>query len=249
MKKKDIVLQLENITKIYHGKEEFCAIREASLSVYKGEILGIVGSSGAGKSTLLRCMNDLEKPSSGRIIFNGESFKDCSEKKMNQIRSKIGMIFQQFQLFDQKTILQNVMFPLQIHGKKKKQAKEEAWRLLQWVGLSQKANCYPQTLSGGQKQRVAIARALVNQPELLLCDEATSALDPETTETIISLLKRANREMGVTIVFISHQSEVVERLATRVAEMQDGVLKCEKERFGSKNIGLEGEPCQVIGFH
>ena len=249
MNGKDLVLQVDHISKKYVGKEDFWAIRQAFLNVYQGEIVGITGCSGAGKSTLLRCMNLLEPVSSGKVFFQGEDLCQCTQKQLNFFRSKIGMIFQQFQLFDQKTILQNVCFPLQIHGISKKSAKEQALKMLEWVGLSQKAKSYPQTLSGGQKQRVAIARALVGNPELLLCDEATSALDPETTGIVIDLLKRANAEMGVTIVFISHQLEVVDQLASRVVEMKEGYLNEDKQIRYYQSIRKETEQWQVSGFH
>lgn len=247
MQKKEIILKIDQISKKFAGKEEFWAIHHANLNVYKGEVLGIIGSSGAGKSTLLRCMNGLENVSTGNVYFEGRNLNICTPKQLNQLRGKIGMIFQQFQLFDQKTILQNVMFPLCIHGTSKKQAKEEAMRMLDWVGLSSKAKSYPQTLSGGQKQRVAIARALVGKPELLLCDEATSALDPETTQTVIDLLKRANQEMGITIIFITHQLEVVNQLATRVVEMKDGFLNSGKQNPYYIGNRMEEQQWQMSG--
>lgn len=244
----DIILQVDHISKKYSGKEDFWAIRQAHLSVFQGEILGITGCSGAGKSTLLRCMNLLEPVSAGKVFFHGEDLCQCTQRQLNYLRSKMGMIFQQFQLFDQKTVLQNVCFPLQIHGVTKRNARARAMKFLEWVGLEHKAQVYPQTLSGGQKQRVAIARALVGNPKLLLCDEATSALDPETTGIVIDLLKKANQEMGVTIVFISHQLEVVERLATRVVEMKDGYLNEDKQIRSYQSIRKEEERWQASGF-
>lgn len=249
MNSKDVILQVDHISKKYTGKEDFWAIRQANLKVYQGEILGITGCSGAGKSTLLRCMNLLESVSGGRILFQGEDLCQCTQKQLNHLRSKIGMIFQQFQLFDQKTVLQNVCFPLQIHGMSKSNARVQAMKMLEWVGLEQKAHVYPQTLSGGQKQRVAIARALVGNPELLLCDEATSALDPETTGIVIDLLKRANQEMGVTIVFISHQLEVVDRLAMRVVEMKEGCLNEDNQIRYYQSVRKEEERWQVSGSY
>ena len=217
---------IENVSKTYHSKYgEVNALKNISLSIESGDIFGIIGMSGAGKSTLVRCMNFLEVPTSGRVLIRGKSLADFSGKELRTQRQQIGMIFQHFNLLMQKSVLENVCFPLYIQGKKKKEARERAVKLLELVDLKDKVNAYPSQLSGGQKQRVAIARALASDPKILLCDEATSALDPQTTSSILELLKDINRRFGITIVIITHQMSVVREICNRVAIMKEGVVE------------------------
>ena len=199
------MIKLEHLSKTFQTSSgEIEAVSDVSLTVEKGDIFGIIGLSGAGKSTLVRCMNFLEKPTSGKVIFAGVDMNSLSRKQLLQSRRKISMIFQNFNLLSQRTALGNVCYPLEITGVPKKQAISKAEKLLETVELTDRKNSYPSQLSGGQKQRVAIARALATDPEVLLCDEATSALDPNTTRAILELLKNINRELGVTIVVITH---------------------------------------------
>ena len=217
---------IENVSKTYHSKYgEVNALKNISLSIESGDIFGIIGMSGAGKSTLVRCMNFLEVPTSGRVLIRGKSLADFSEKELRAQRQQIGMIFQHFNLLMQKSVLENVCFPLYIQGKRKKEARERAVKLLELVDLKDKVNAYPSQLSGGQKQRVAIARALASDTKILLCDEATSALDPQTTSSILELLKDINRRFGITIVIITHQMSVVREICNRVAIMKEGVVE------------------------
>lgn len=217
---------IENVSKTYHSKYgEVNALKNISLSIESGDIFGIIGMSGAGKSTLVRCMNFLEVPTSGRVLIRDKSLADFSEKELRAQRQQIGMIFQHFNLLMQKSVLENVCFPLYIQGKRKKEARERAVKLLELVDLKDKVNAYPSQLSGGQKQRVAIARALASDPKILLCDEATSALDPQTTSSILELLKDINRRFGITIVIITHQMSVVREICNRVAIMKEGVVE------------------------
>lgn len=220
----DILIQ--NVCKTFSTKEgEVQALKNVNLSIGSGDIFGIIGMSGAGKSTLVRCMNFLEVPSEGQVLIDGKSLGDFSEKELRKEREKIGMIFQHFNLLMQKNVLENVCFPLYIQGKKKPEARKKALELLEIVGLADKANAYPAQLSGGQKQRVAIARALSSDPQILLCDEATSALDPQTTSSILELLKDINQKFQITIVIITHQMAVVREICTHVAIMKDGEVK------------------------
>lgn len=198
------------------------ALKNVSLSIEKGDIYGIIGMSGAGKSTLVRCMNFLEQPTEGKVLIEGKSLGDYSRKELQKQREDIAMIFQHFNLLMQKTVLENVCFPLYIQKMKKKAAREKALELLEIVGLADKKNAYPAQLSGGQKQRVAIARALASDPKILLCDEATSALDPQTTSSILELLQDINRRFGITIVIITHQMSVVREICSHVAIMKEG---------------------------
>ncbi|WNV58243.1 ATP-binding cassette domain-containing protein [Oscillospiraceae bacterium NTUH-002-81] len=217
---------IENVSKTYHSKYgEVNALKNISLSIESGDIFGIIGMSGAGKSTLVRCMNFLEVPTSGRVLIRDKSLADFSEKELRAQRQQIGMIFQHFNLLMQKSVLENVCFPLYIQGKRKKEARERAVKLLELVDLKDKIDAYPSQLSGGQKQRVAIARALASDPKILLCDEATSALDPQTTSSILELLKDINRRFGITIVIITHQMSVVREICNRVAIMKEGVVE------------------------
>ncbi len=223
----ETVIEIENLHKTYKtGQGEVAALNGVNLNVERGEIVGVIGFSGAGKSTLVRCINALERPDGGSVRVAGEDVLKLNGRELLLLRRKIGMIFQNFNLLQQKTVLKNVLFPLEIAGVKKAEATERAMELLKEVNLSDKAHAYPAQLSGGQKQRVAIARALALRPEVLLCDEATSALDPETTAQIISLIKTVNTKYSLSIVVISHQLNVVKSLCSRVAVLDNGVI-CE----------------------
>lgn len=220
------MIRLEHVTKKFKTKgNEVIAVNDVSLDINKGEIFGIIGFSGAGKSTLVRCINLLEVPTSGAVYFEDTDLMKADKKELRAYRQKIGMIFQQFNLLAQRTVLDNVCYPLEIAGIKKKEARERAGELLELVGIADKAEAYPSQLSGGQKQRVAIARALSTNPEVLLCDEATSALDPITTRSILELLKNINKNMGVTIIVITHEMKVVEQICDRVAIMSKGSVE------------------------
>lgn len=217
--------QLENLSKEFVEKgNKVVAIQNINLEIERGKIFGIIGFSGAGKSTLVRCLNLLEVPTSGKVIFNGKNLLEMSQAELRKSRQKIGMIFQSFNLLAQRNVLDNVCFPLEIAGVKKKDAQKRALELLDMVGIKDKARNYPSQLSGGQKQRVAIARALATNPDVLLCDEATSALDPITTTAILELLKEINRKLGVTIIIITHEMKVVQQICDNVAVMSDGVI-------------------------
>ena len=216
---------IENVSKTYHSKYgEVNALKNISLSIESGDIFGIIGMSGAGKSTLVRCLNLLEKPTDGEVVVNGNSLMSLSNKQLRKERQRIGMIFQHFNLLMQRTVLDNICFPLEIAGVKKSDARKRALELLEVVDLSEKAKAYPAQLSGGQKQRVAIARVLATDPEILLCDEATSALDPQTTKSILSLLKEINEKRGITIVVITHEMAVVQEICSHVAVLDHGNL-------------------------
>ena len=220
------MIQVENLCKRFNTKGGTVeAAKNISFSIEKGEIFGIIGLSGAGKSTLVRCLNLLERPTSGTVRVNGKNLTELSEKELRKERQKIGMIFQHFNLLMQKNVLENICFPLYIQGKKKAEARARAMELLEIVGLADRAKAYPAQLSGGQKQRVAIARALASDPQILLCDEATSALDPQTTSSILELLQEINKKFGITIVIITHQMSVVREICTHVAIMKDGEVK------------------------
>ena len=217
---------IQNVSKTFDTKDgSVHALKNVSLSIESGDIYGIIGMSGAGKSTLVRCMNFLEVPSEGKVLIDGKSLGEFSPKELRKEREKIGMIFQHFNLLMQKNVLENICFPLYIQGKKKAEARTKALELLEIVGLADKAKAYPAQLSGGQKQRVAIARALASNPQILLCDEATSALDPQTTSSILELLKEINQKFGITIVIITHQMSVVREICTHVAIMKEGEVK------------------------
>ena len=221
----EMEIEVKNLSKeFWQNDNKVDALKHVNLSIEKGDIYGIIGMSGAGKSTLVRCLNYLEKPTSGEVLVEGVSLGNLSEKEMRKQRSEIAMIFQHFNLLMQKTVLDNVAFPLSIQGGKKKERREKAKELLEIVGLKDKADAYPSQLSGGQKQRVAIARALACQPKILLCDEATSALDPQTTASILELLKQINREYQITIVIITHQMSVVREICQHVAIVESGEI-------------------------
>ena len=219
------LIQIEHLSKTFGaGDHQVAALQDVSLSIRKGEIFGIIGLSGAGKSTLVRCINLLERPEVGRVCFHGQDLLGLKDKQLRMQRRKIAMIFQNFNLLEQRTALQNICFPLELAGVPKRQAKKKALALLETVGLPDKADAYPVQLSGGQKQRVAIARALASDPEVLLCDEATSALDPQTTESILSLLQTINRDQNITVILITHQMSVIEQICHRVAILDQGTV-------------------------
>ena len=214
---KDLI-QIKDLHKVFKIKgRDVIALEGINLTVKEGEIFGIIGLSGAGKSTLVRCINFLEKPTSGAVVFDGQDLNTLSDKELRKARQQMGMIFQQFNLLMQRTALENVCFPLELAGVKKDEAVKRAQELLEIVGLSERANAYPVQLSGGQKQRVALARALATNPKVLLCDEATSALDPQTTASILALLKKLSKEMGITVIIITHEMSVIEEVCSRVA--------------------------------
>lgn len=221
------MIKFEQVSKTFKTKDTTVnAVKDISFEIEKGEIFGIIGFSGAGKSTLVRCINLLEVPTEGNVYFEDKNLTALSEKELRKVRQEIGMIFQQFNLLAQRTVISNICYPLEIAGVNKKEARKKAEELLNLVDLADKANAYPAQLSGGQKQRVAIARALATNPKVLLCDEATSALDPITTRSILELLKRINEELKVTIVVITHEMKVVEQICDRVAVMSEGIC-CE----------------------
>ncbi|MBU8880346.1 methionine ABC transporter ATP-binding protein [Bacillus sp. FJAT-29790] len=213
------MIEIINVTKQYNN---LTAVENVNLEIHKGEIFGIIGYSGAGKSTLLRCLNLLERPSGGKIIIDQKDMTALSDKEVRKERQKVGMIFQHFHLISSKKVYDNVAFSLKAAGKSKEEIKKRVPELLKMVGLSDRADHYPAQLSGGQKQRVGIARALANDPKVLLCDEATSALDPTTTASILKLLKEINETLGITIVLITHEMEVVQQICHRIAVMENG---------------------------
>jgi D-methionine transport system ATP-binding protein len=222
------IITVRGLSKSFNGGEKkVTALNGVDLTVYEGDIFGVIGLSGAGKSTLVRCLNRLEEPDEGSIIINGQDIRSLNEKELNVARRNIGMIFQQFNLLSQASILENVCFPMEIAHWKKADAKKRALELIELVGLSGRESAYPSQLSGGMKQRVAIARALTLSPKILLCDEATSALDPATTRSILALLKKINKELGVTIVIITHQMSVIEEACNRVSILDKSrIVEC-----------------------
>ena len=212
------MIELKNLCKTYHtANKEIVALDGINLTIHDGEIFGIIGLSGAGKSTLVRCINLLEVPTGGEVIIDGQSLTKLPRKELLKLRQQIGMIFQGFNLLEQRNVIRNICFPLEIAGVKKADAEARAKELLKLVGLEDRGESYPSQLSGGQKQRVAIARALATNPKYLLCDEATSALDPNTTRQILDLLKEINEKLGVTIVVITHEMRVIDRICDSVA--------------------------------
>ncbi len=218
------MIQFENISKTYHRNGvAFEALKGVDLTINSGDIFGIIGYSGAGKSTLIRLINDIESPTSGEVIVNGHKLSQYNSSQLRAAKREIGMIFQHFNLLETKTVAQNIALPLELSGRySKREIRARVDELLAFVELPDKRESYPRQLSGGQKQRIGIARALANHPTILLCDEATSALDPQTTRSILELLRRINREQGITIVMVTHQMEVVEQLCNRVAVMEQG---------------------------
>lgn len=219
------MIEIKNISKTFHqNKQSFKALDNVSLDVEQGDIVGIIGFSGAGKSTLIRTVNLLEKPDFGEIIINGKDFTKLNTKQLAKERKKIGMIFQHFNLLSSRTVFENIALPLELDNTNKSEINKKVNELLKIVGLEEKANDYPRSLSGGQKQRVAIARALANDPYLLLCDEATSALDPATTQSILQLLRDINQKLGITILLITHEMEVIKSICNHVAVIDKGKL-------------------------
>ncbi len=224
------MIELKHLYKTFdvsNGKVE--ALKDINLTINDGEIYGVIGMSGAGKSTLVRCINMLERPDSGQVIFDGREVNSLSAAELRRTRRDITMIFQSFNLLMQRNCLANVCFPMELAGIKKAEAKSRAMELLELVGLPDKAGAFPAQLSGGQQQRVAIARALATDPKVLLCDEATSALDPNTTHSILSLIREINQKLGITVVVITHQMSVIEEICSRVAILDDGEVVEEGE--------------------
>lgn len=231
------MIRLENVHKVFRKKDkEIVALRGIDLHIASGDIFGIIGYSGSGKSTLVRTMNMLERPTQGAVFVNGANIATLGDQKLGPYRRKMGMIFQQFNLLSSATVFNNIAFPLQLKGVSSADIAKRVEELLALVDLVDKRNEYPANLSGGQKQRVAIARALATAPEILLCDEATSALDPQTTRAILSLLKRINRDLGITVVLITHEMAVVKAICNRVAVISEGLIVEEntvEELFGN----------------
>jgi len=251
------MIELRGLCKTYHtASGEVEALREIDLTVSDGDIFGVIGLSGAGKSTLVRCINLLERPTAGQVIVDGQDLTKLSPKELRKARRSISMIFQGFNLLMQRTALENVCFPMELNGVKKDAAEKRARELLALVDLPDKAAAYPVQLSGGQKQRVAIARALASDPRVLLCDEATSALDPKTTRSILELLQKLNRELGVTVVVITHEMRVVEQICTQVAILDHGqiqetgpvsqVFSNPRSEAGRRLVLPEGEKIHVL---
>lgn len=248
-------IEVRHLSKTFPAKDgKVEALKDINISIESGDIYGIIGMSGAGKSTLVRCLNFLERPTEGQVLISGVDLAELSERELRKERRDISMIFQHFNLLMQKNVTDNVAFPLTLQGVKKKDARKRAEELLESVGLADKKRAYPAQLSGGQKQRVAIARALASNPHILLCDEATSALDPQTTASILELLREINEKLGITIVIITHQMSVVREICKHVAIIEEGSLAEEGEveeifnhpkskaaRSLLKNDGLEGE--------
>lgn len=219
------MIELQHIDKIYHTSSgDLHALKGINLTINEGEIFGIIGLSGAGKSTLVRCINMLEKPTSGKVIVDGQEMTALGEEQLRKARQNIGMIFQHFNLLSSRTVFGNIAFPLEIQGLDKAAIQKKVEPLLDLVGLKDRADHYPSQLSGGQKQRVGIARALASDPKVLLCDEATSALDPQTTESILNLLRDINKRLHITIVMITHQMNVVKEICDRVAVIENGEI-------------------------
>jgi ABC transporter. len=219
------LILIKNLTKVYRTENEsITALKNINLEINDGEIFGIMGLSGAGKSSLIRCINRLEEPTEGTIEINGQDIMSLNNKELREMRKKIGMIFQHFNLLSNKTVYENIAFPMEISGVSKDVIDKRIKELLDMVGLADKKDSYPSQLSGGQKQRVGIARALANGPTLLLSDEATSALDPQTTSQILSLLKEINKRLNLTIIVITHQMDVIKEICDRVAVLNAGEL-------------------------
>ena len=219
------MITLENVTKVYGNKTQVKALNGISLSVKAGEIFGIIGKSGAGKSTLVRCINMLERPTSGKVIIDERDMTTLSDSRLRRERKSIGMIFQHFNLLSSRTVFDNIAFPLELTDTPKEIIRNKVEGLLELVGLSDRKSNYPSQLSGGQKQRVGIARALASDPKILLCDEATSALDPQTTTAILALLQDINKRLGITIIIITHEMAVVKDICDRVAVIEGGYIK------------------------
>lgn len=252
----DAIVRIQNLNKTFRGRAgTVVALDGINLDIMRGEIFGIIGLSGAGKSTLVRCINFLEKPTEGTVTVDGQDLGKLSKKELLEARRNMGMIFQQFNLLQQRTALQNICFPLEIAGVSKADAEKRALELLEIVGLSERAGNYPSQLSGGQQQRVAIARALATNPKILLCDEATSALDPTTTRSILSLLKEINKTLGITVIIITHEMSVIEEIcqrvaiidASRIAEVGtvDQVFTCPQSAMAKQLIYPDGKRSEL----
>ena len=249
MSKVNPMIKINNLDKVFAGSNgQVQALENIHLEIFPGEIFGIIGLSGAGKSTLVRCMNYLERPTVGSVQIDGMDLGSLSQKELGIARRNMGMIFQQFNLLMQRNSLDNVCFPLQLTGMSKKEARIKARELLKKVGLEDKFKAYPAQLSGGQKQRVAIARALATDPKILLCDEATSALDPTTTISILELLRELNQEMGLTIVIITHEMSVVERICNKVAIIDNSKI-CEIGLVSEVFANPKSKPARRLVFH
>ena len=253
MEQENVIIELKEMSKSFTVKNGVVhALDKINLKINRGEIFGIIGMSGAGKSTLVRCINLLERPTEGQVIFDGQDLTVLKPAQLRQARRSMGMIFQQFNLLMQKTALENVCFPLEISGVKKEDAKKRAEELLEIVGLEERKDSYPAQLSGGQKQRVAIARALTTNPKVLLCDEATSALDPNTTISILELLKDINKRLGITVVIITHEMSVIEEICQRVAIIDSSkiaeigtvekIFTAPKSNIGKQLVYSESKP-------
>ena len=251
------MIEIQKLSKTFHtAGGEVEALKDVDLWIEDGDIFGIIGLSGAGKSTLVRCMNLLEQPTEGKVLVDGRELTALSPRELRKARQGIGMIFQGFHLLMQRTALENVCFPMELAGVKKQEARRRARELLELVELPGKAEAYPVQLSGGQKQRVAIARALASDPRVLLCDEATSALDPKTTRAILELLRKLNRDLGVTVVVITHEMRVVEQICNRVAILDGGqvresgpvaeVFSNPRSEAGKRLVLPEGEKIHVL---
>ena len=224
------MIELRNLSKSFTTADgQVDALRNVSIKINDGDIYGIIGMSGAGKSTLVRCINMLERPTEGRVLLDGRDLGAMSKKELREVRRRVTMIFQGFNLLMQRTCVQNIMLPLKLAGVKSSEAKARALEMLEIVGLPDKANSYPAQLSGGQQQRIAIARALATNPDVLLCDEATSALDPKTTHAILELIREINKKLGITVIVITHQMSVVQEICNRVAILEHGAMVEEGE--------------------
>ena len=242
------MIELQHVSKTFEtagGRVD--ALKDVSLTIASGDIYGIIGMSGAGKSTLVRCINMLERPTSGKVIVNGQQLDAMTPAQLRAARREITMIFQRFNLLMQRTCLQNICFPMELAGVSRKEAQSRARELLELVGLPDKAQAYPAQLSGGQQQRIAIARALATNPKVLLCDEATSALDPKTTRQILELIRDINREMGITVVIITHQMSVVKEVCSHVAILDDGCV-AESGRVGTVFAAPKSEAGRRLVF-
>ena len=251
------IVEIRELSKTF-GSGENCveALNGVSLAVDPGEIFGIIGLSGAGKSTLVRCMNLLEQPTSGQVLFHGQDMTSLNARQLRQQRRKISMIFQSFNLLEQRTALENICFPMELAGKPRKEARARAMELLEMVGLPDKKDAYPVQLSGGQKQRIAIARALASDPEVLLCDEATSALDPQTTRDVLRLIQDINKRLGITVIIITHDMSVIEEICGRVAILNRGqvaeigtvedVFASPKSEAGRRLVYPDGLPYEML---
>ena len=251
------IIEIRNLSKTFGaGEGQVAALNDVSLSVAPGEIFGIIGLSGAGKSTLVRCVNLLEHPTTGQVLFHGQDLTHLSARELRLQRRKISMIFQSFNLLEQRTSLENICFPMELAGKPKKEARKRAMELLEMVGLPDKRDAYPVQLSGGQKQRIAIARALASDPEVLLCDEATSALDPQTTRDVLRLIQDINKRLGITVIIITHDMSVIEEICGRVAILNQGkvaeigtvesVFSSPRSEAGRKLVYPDGLPFEML---